>query len=270
MAKFLFVSSSQGLDMRTLSEIFPRNGIFNFAAVVEEENQEILICVSNHFSNESLKLRNVLKTEIMSTLYANKLLNMHRKLIKIVANERMPNVEFDGQKVISIHNYLFDHISELINASFDIQYVQASNPFMLWDKISSSFNVREIDGTLSTIPPVLPFAIPKIFSYTEDGFCALVPLMATSTVSLGPLFEVFETSGIILLVLATLCYMILWIIYKMRGEAQGSSWNVVFGFFATLIGQGFRFRTTSFVMNLLLINFIIQAFVMNNFFQGRK
>jgi hypothetical protein len=148
--------------------------------------------------------------------------------------------------------------------------VQASNPFMLWDKISSSFNVREIDGTLSTIPPVLPSAIPKIFSYTENGFCALVPLMATSTVSLGPLFEVFETSGIIFLVLATLCYMILWIIYKMRGEAQGSSWNVVFGFFATLIGQGFRFRTTSFVMNLLLINFIIQAFVMNNFFQGRK
>lgn len=266
-AKFLFVSSTQHPMLNELSEFLPKNGIFNFAAAFEDKNGEINVKVSNHFTNISATLKSISKSDILSTLYPNKLENMHRTPIRVLAHEKLPNVEIEKGRVVSINSYLFNHIAERLNSTIEMRVVKSKNPFTLMDDFLALFNTREIDTTLSSIPPVLT-TTAKVISYIENGFCALIPSPKDLRFDIVALVKVFDGAGLVLITITTAFYMVFWTIYKSRGEAHGSPWNIVFGFFAAFVGQGFKLRTTQTVMKFLFMTFVFASIVLSNYFGG--
>lgn len=262
MAKFLVVTSKlTPIKRQKTMEQASDLGILNFDYIFEDKKGEIKVETYFHFTNTT---RTFNSPSNDAELFPNKLENFNNTVLKVLAFPGMPDVEFIKKKLFSPHTNLLDLISEKRNAKIELKITQnfSSGQTLLKNK--------QIDLILSKSDISPKSALKSVVSYTEYGFCALIPIPESPQVLFYSMYNSISSSGRTLIYLQGASIMILWRIIRAMGQARGSSWYIIFALYANFLGQPFNIRPTRSMMKGLVMICFLGDFIMNNFYQGLR
>ncbi|KAL7012863.1 hypothetical protein ACKWTF_015083 [Chironomus riparius] len=114
----------------------------------------------------------------------------------------------------------------------------------------------------------MPLDAPKLLTYEENGYCALVPKPPKTSVTELIFIKPFNRLVWMILGCLLLACLIIWRLFLNRGTSD-SFWLLLFGMFAMFVGQGVEFRRTHRVVLIILLQLIVSIiFVLSSAYQG--
>ncbi|KAL7035799.1 hypothetical protein ACKWTF_008564 [Chironomus riparius] len=240
-------------------EVFSSHGLID-VAILTEINSKIKYSALQIVNGSLTTLTNVKNG---NNLFPDKLKNLMGYKYRIVVYNQLPRLMMKDGNVQSSMTYFMDAVAAKQNAT--IQYIQIENH----KDFSEYWEDREMDLTLNTgVTFVNTGSFPKLLTYEETGYCALVPL--PSKVSLSEMiyikpFDIFIWCLLILSIALSAC---IFKVFRSRG-AVDSHWLLVYGIFVMFIGQGMQFsRNNRMVLSILLQIIIFVIFVLSSLYEG--
>jgi hypothetical protein len=126
---------------------------------------------------------------------------------------------------------------------------------------------REMDLTINT-GVVIDHPEPKLQTYMESNYCALIPLPPKTSFFQSIIFEPFDDWTWLFLGITMTCSVAVWWIFKGRG-AVDTPWLLGYGMFVMFIGQGVDFsRQNRRVLIILLQLIIVMIWILSNAYEG--
>lgn len=266
LARFLVVSSnSDGFE--GMSKDFIKIGILNYA-VAFEENGEVSFSTSNHFTGSKTTLKNLPGQKALTLAFPNKLKNMNKHPVRVIAHVQMPQVTIKGNTSTSKNQHFLDLIEEKFNATIAMNVFQEKTTTETYKKASNLINSRGFDLSLST--SYLFQDTNKLLPYEDNGFCALIPKKLSTTGFKNILSDPFDrASRVTFAVFLALC-MVIWRLYNMLDGNSGSGWSLLYVAYAMFLGQSIRLDSRRFVLKCLKQMLFFGALLISYVYQGSR
>ncbi|KAL7012864.1 hypothetical protein ACKWTF_015084 [Chironomus riparius] len=133
-------------------------------------------------------------------------------------------------------------------------------------EIKTYLRHRKLQLTLNKL--LIARHAPKLLTYEENGFCALIPKPHKTSVTEIIFIKPFDRLVWMILGCSLLACLIIWRLFLNRGTSD-SFWLLLFGMFAMFVGQGIEFRRTHRVVLIILLQLIVSMiFVLSSAYQG--
>lgn len=259
MTKILLISINT-ISYSQQSSILIKLFGFGFINVAIATNNNGDLEVTKYSYKKIIKrLRNVVDSEV---IFPDKLKDLNGYKYRVVIYSQVPRVIIKNNMLISpLVNFIFT-VAEHQNAS--LNFILLNN----FKNFGRLYDDRLMDLTLNTAIIYLNSPYPKLLTYEETAYCALIPKEAKTT-KVGIIFlEPF--GGVIwtLFALSIICCVVIWKVFHGQ-EAVDSYWLVGAGIAATFINQNLNFSNRNHaVLNILFHLIILMIFVLSNAYEG--
>jgi len=195
--------------------------------------------------------------------FLDKLKNLKGYPIKIACISEQPRIKIQSHQMSGPMVYFVKILREKMNGNIIFPRIWTV------DDIANLWMSKNMHLTLNTAirMPRTDHA-PKLLTYEENGYCALVPKPPRTSVTELIFIKPFDRFVWLLLGLTVLACLVTWRLFYNRGTSD-SFWLLMFGMFAMFVGQGVQFRRTNRVVLIILLQLIVSViFVLSNGYQG--
>ncbi|CAG9811081.1 unnamed protein product [Chironomus riparius] len=260
-AKIIFLINNL-IDAATLSQIvntLKLFGIQNFVLVYEHKN-EVFVLVLDYIKRKVT--RHLSTKSFYQDIFYNKLNDLHGYPYRIVACAQLPRVIIENMTIHSALLYFLQAVAKIQNGNLWIRVLNNCKDVIVYWK------QRLMDISLNTAVEVYFPSIPKLLTYEEIGYCALVPLPQTNSLFQSIFIEPFDGLTWLFFALTMICSVAVFWMFRGRG-AVDSPWLLVYGMFVMFIGQGVHFsRKNRFVLTILLQLIILMIWVLSTAYES--
>jgi len=239
-------------------EWFIRFGFLNVVIVHETAAHDIRFETYLSLDGEPSQELNDFDTAL---IFPDKLKNMAGCAYKIVVYSQIPKLVIQQGSPKSPYVHFVKMIQKVQNAT--IVYTIIKNEMELANYWAS----RQLDLTLNTGIQMYSRE-PKLITYEEAGYCALVPLPPKVPLFQSIFIKPFDGLTWMFLVITMACPVVVWWMFRGRG-AVDSPWLLGYGMIVMFIGQGVDFsRQNRLVLTILLQLIIVMIWILNNAYEG--
>ncbi|CAG9811084.1 unnamed protein product [Chironomus riparius] len=258
-AKILWiVPATASLNQRlSIVSTFMHFGFLDVAVVFEKPfgiQVEVLTSMTRHFSVYTNEFNH-------SLVFPDKLKSMNRFMYSIIVYDQPPMVRIVNETVYSPLVYFLLAVAHVQNARLSLMII---NDYHLMEKF---WYDRKMDLTLNT-GVLINAPEPKLQTYVQNGYCALVPLPPKVPVFQSIFIEPFDGLTWLFLLVTVACSVAVWWMFRGRG-AVDSPWLLAYGMFVIFIGQGVNFsRKNRLVLTFLLELIIVMVWILCNAYEG--
>jgi len=253
MANFIFISHST-IPQKMLTKILfetSRAGFLNIA-LMHKVNGKFVAEYTE--SIDSIHVKSSVGLE--RSFFPDKLKNSKGFTIHIPVFDQPPYLLTASGHVVNKMIKFVEILEHKMNAVANYHIVQN-----LTD-IKDYLKRRQLHLTLNEMN------LRKLFTYEENGYCALVPKPPRTSVTELIFIKPFNRFVWLLLGLTVVACLVTWRLFYNRGTSD-SFWLLMFGMFAMFVGQGVEFRRTNRVVLIILLQLIVSMiFVLSNGYQG--
>ncbi|CAG9811094.1 unnamed protein product [Chironomus riparius] len=230
----------------------------NFA-LIANINQRILTITMNTFLGIVHVTDKLLSGDL---LFPDKLKNLHNYPYRVPICEQSPRVVIQNRVVQSPWIYFLIEVTKLQNASADVDLVDDCRELItLWKE-------RKMDLSINTAVVFPIDSNPKLLTYEENSYCALVPLPPETSSYHLTFLDPFDGLTWMFFVLTMTCSVAVWLMFRHRG-AVDSPWLLAYSIFVMFIGQGVHFNPHNrLVLVILLQLMIFMIFVLSSAYEG--
>lgn len=234
------------------------HSILNYAILYESKN--IIMCIFM----ETVKGNLIATADISNSqdIFYDKLKNLYGLAYKIPLCSEPPRVYFHNREVKSAMMTFMTVVAKLQNAVIKL--------YLLDDcfEILKFWKNRWMDLSLNTAISVSDASDPKLLTYEESGFCALIPLPQKKSLTQVIFTEPFDIYTWLCLLLSIVSSAVVWRMFRRHG-AVDSHWLLIYGILVMFIGQGVDFsRKNRLVLGILLQSVVFMIFVLNSAYDG--
>jgi len=196
-----------------------------------------------------------------SLIFPNKLRSMDRYQYKIIVYDQPPRVKIKNNVVSTPLLYFLQAVAS----------VQSSRPSLFiiddYHHMKDYWIERKMHLTLNS-GVTIGNSEPKLLTYEEAGYCALVPLPPKIPLFHSIFIEPFDDLTWMFLVITMACSVAVFWMFRDRG-AVDSPWLLAYGMIVMFIGQGVDFSPHNrLVLTILLQLIIVMIWILNNAYEG--
>jgi len=260
MAKIIcIVPGAMSLNQRINILSFLTNFGFLDVAVVYEDlaggiQVVVFTSVTGRFSIYSYQVD-------QSLMFPDKLRSMDRYQYKIIVYDQPPRVKIKNNVISTPLLYFLQAVTSVQNSRL---YLTVIDDYHLMRNL---WYDKKMHLTLNT-GVIFNHPEPKLLTYEESGYCALVPLPPKIPLFQSIFIKPFDGLTWMFLVITTACSVIVWWMFRGRG-AVDSPWLLCYGMFVMFIGQGVDFsRRNRLVLTILLQLIIGMIWIVSNAYEG--
>ncbi|CAG9811583.1 unnamed protein product [Chironomus riparius] len=198
--------------------------------------------------------------ENASQMFYDKLKNMHGYKYFIPITEQPPFIEFFPTLKNSPMVYFLDALKKIQNSNYHLHFLK--------DQVDLKNTFVRRDMTLTLNYGYIGAIEPRLQTYEQIGFCALIPLPLKTSLSQLIFIEPFDGLTWMFFAISVLGSVGVWKLFRGHGAVE-SPWIFVYGMFVYFIGQGIDFsRRNRTVLTVLIQLIILMIFVLSNAYEG--
>lgn len=259
-SKVLIISTIK-IDLSQQYQVLDMFSHFGFidVAIASENEDDVDIAVMRKLRDSMSIYRNVYKSKI---IFPDKLKNLNGYAYKVVIHQQPPRLVIENRTIRTPLSNFLSIIGKVQNATFNFFAINDYRDLaIVWEK-------RQMDLTLNDAIAYPTAQYPKLLTYEETGYCALVPRPPKVPMSEMIYVKPFDMYTWMLLIFTITCCGVVWKMFHGRG-AVGSHWLLIYGIFVMFIGQGVDYsRRNRMVLSILLELIILMIFVLSNAYEG--
>ncbi|CAG9811086.1 unnamed protein product [Chironomus riparius] len=260
MAKFIIiVPKDTKFDQRfKLINSFIAFGFQNVVCVHETANHDIQWETYFSLDNKKSVELNDVGTEL---IFPDKLRNMFGYPYKVYVYSQIPKLIISHGRPLTPLAHFMSAVQKIQNAT--VLYKVLKHETLL----KNVWMDRLMDLTLNTGYKFYT-SEPKLMTYEDSGYCALIPLPSETSYSQLIFIKPFDGLTWLFLALTMACSVTVWWMFQGRG-AVDSPRLLVYGMFVMFIGQGVDFsRKNRLVLIILLQLIIVMIWILCNAYEG--
>ncbi|CAG9811085.1 unnamed protein product [Chironomus riparius] len=233
-------------------------GFLDSAIIHETKNGAVKFEI---FATMKRNIRTLTNPEQSDLVFPDKLRDMNGHMYTILAYNQVPRVIINNNKVSSTIVPFMHAVTKLQNSRHQLYIIKDLREFRkLW--MDRSFDFSLSYGVF------MDSSEPKLQTYEENGYCALVPLPPKTTFFQSIIIEPFDGLTWLFFFLTIACSVAVWWMFRGRG-AVDSPWLLGYGMFVMFIGQGVDFsRKNRLVLDILLELIIVMVWILCNAYEG--
>lgn len=238
--------------------VFVNYSHLNVAIVLQNSFGDVIF---ETFPSLLLTVKQIRNPSDSQVIFPDKLRNMVGTPYLIPVYPQPPRVFITGIRVNSKLRFFLEAIREHQNSNY--KFVLLQNSAYLHDYWVSG----KMHLTLNTAT-IFNAAEPKLLTYEETGYCALIPHPKRQSYLRLVFIEPFDVQTWMLILTSMTSAVIIWWMFRDFG-AVGSHWKLAFGIYTMFIGQGAEFsRQKRFVLACLLQLIVFAIFVLSNAYES--
>lgn len=258
MSKYIFVKSEPLLSKNHINvlNIFAKQGIMKMILVCEKNDRILTIA-----RNEIKKFFGYMDVDNPEILFPEVLKNLNGNSYQVLIYEQVPRVFGSSKAVQSNLIYFLAAVVKKQNARVNV--IKVDGPRNLIEPYKNrKMHLTLNDGAVLTNAK----NDPKLLTYEETGYCALIPRPKSSSFELVLLrpfgWKIWSAFGSSLIAAG-----IIWRLYKGRG-AVDSVWRFFCGIFAFFLNQSIAFRNNHIILTTMLQIIFFAIIILSCLYQG--
>lgn len=260
MAKFICIFSDQMDYMQQLGILryFMHHGFLNVVIITQNLDQVIATTLVS-INGKMLASKNGIDTRIM---FPDKLIDLQNYQYSVALFNQPPRLILEKNGVRNPLMYFLAVIAQKQNTLVELNLLNDPK------EILDVWNSRGMDLTLNSAVSFPSSHSPKLLTYEESAYCALVPFDKKFKKSEIIFFKPFDALTWMILVLTVISLMSIWKLYNGRG-AIDSYWLVGVGVIITLIGHGIDIsRNNRLILKIVFHLTILMMFILSNIYES--
>lgn len=259
MAKFIFVYSQPPLvvSQHNTVALFAKLGIFKIILICESSNR--IYTLARKHINQIIYYGDMTDPKI---LFPDVLKNLEGNYYRVLVYQQVPRVIIKSNKVQSELGEFLKIVVMKQNAVINLKVVNGPTD------VINYYNNRAMHLTINTAAVINyddKFDNPKLLTYEENGYCALIPKPSSSFELI--LLKPFNWQIWIACLSSLLVAGNVWRLFKGRG-AVDNVWTYLAGVYAFFLGQSISFRNNHFILTTMLQIIIFAIIILSCLYQG--